>query len=150
MKFYRLEHKETKGGVYRGSNSLNPSVDPSRHPLPHNDSKLVREGIDKIFKKYYDGSEDCYFDGCDYIFGFESADQYRSWFYRDEVLTSAKREGFALNLYETENFFCGNTQMVAEKETLVLVGECDIFSGELINCLKEKSAPKRSLKRKTK
>lgn len=132
MKFYRLEHKESKSGVYRGTDAINPPTNRDRHPLPNHDSKLVREGMGKIFTKYED-FEDCFFNsnGYDYIFGFESADQYRSWFYSDTFLGKAKRKGFVLNLYETEDFFLGNTQMVARKETLVFVGECSILTGQI-------------------
>jgi len=149
MKFYRLEHKETKGGIYRSNPGIWLDTDDRRHPMPFNDSKLVREGMGKIFTKYED-FEGCFFNsrGYDYIFGFESADQYRSWFYSDEFLSLAVEKGFSLNLYETEDFFLGNTQMVARKETLVLVGECDVFSGELVSFLPEKVKSKRVRKNK--
>lgn len=135
-KFYRLEDKDGYGIYISDSDASYACANFSqrhkdRHPGPHRDSKLIEEceGTN-IFGESY-ASDDKWFQGRDYIFGFSSPDQFRSWFFNDKFLKFAEKKGIKLNLYETDDSFQGNTQMIARKETLIFVGKCDILSGEL-------------------
>jgi len=134
--FYRLEN--SKGhGIYASEEDIADfcrkfsNKHKERHPAPEEDSKLLEncKGADIFQVSYYSGVN--YFRGSDYIFGFSSPDQFRAWFFNDKFLKFAEKKGIKLNLYETDDSFKGNTQMIARKESLVFVGECDILTAEL-------------------
>lgn len=131
--FYRLEN-EAGIGIYRAAFAIsndfkyNDFNDKNLHPGPKQDSKLWEQirGYNNDYQDF-----DPYL-----IFGFESVVQYRSWFYNDEVLLRAKTQyNIQLNLYVVDcepDSFLGNAQMVADKNKIELVGECEILTGELI------------------
>lgn len=139
--FYRLENDEGKG-IYRDGSEVSVMAarfsqgKNTRHPGPGDDSKLVEacEGTD-MFKEYeytfFSVPDSKYFSAPDYIFGFENVAQFRAWFYDDKLLKFAGKNGIKLNLYESNDCFAGNTQMVANKKSLILIGECDILTGEI-------------------
>lgn len=139
-KFYRLEDSE-KCGIYLSGSSASVACckfsqkHKSKHPGPERDSKLVEECEGTgIFGESY-ACDDKWFQGRDYVFGFSSPDQFRAWFFNDKFLKFAEKKGIKLNLYETDDSFCGNTQMIARKETLIFVGECDILTGKRVETL---------------
>ncbi len=144
MKFYRLESRKGTG-IYRALNGekqeflLEKYGASSRHPMPGDDDKLTENAPHLFcFRGFWTG------EASKYIFGFSSVEQFRSWFYEDEFLKSLRRSRIKLNLYETSDCFLGYTQMIARKETLEFIGECDILTGELkkvkeIPCAPEKT-----------
>lgn len=85
----------------------------NRHPAPYDDSKLVRSGFD-VFKRNFE----CSYDVEDLSFGFESPEQYRSWFFSDELLHKLDAMGFRLHVYDVpENQVAfGNSQCAFRKD----------------------------------
>lgn len=112
--FYRLEHKETKCGVYSMGGEVSEIMikfwNPKQHPGPDEDSKMSKKWDKLKFSEKRD-----------YIFGFANLEQYRSWFANDKDLFNLSAHDIVLNSYETEHYIVGHAQMVARKETLKFV-----------------------------
>ncbi len=135
MKFYRLEHKDTKAGVFR---SGIPGVWPiaseftsgTNHPSPWDDSLLNEEMVRR--KWYWHNPGDL----PEYIFGFINIQQFRAWFYVSESLEKLEKLGIVLNCYETDDYIVGYTQMIARKETLRFIETLPIL-GDTVEDLSE-------------
>lgn len=119
--FYRLEDSDGFGFYVAVEDYIaDDFMDEIRHPGPKRDSKLWQQ----IHNKFSESL----------IFGFCSFDQYRAWFYNDATLRIAQaKHDIKLNKYEVdeEDSFVGNSQMVAYRNKIRLVGECDILTGQL-------------------
>lgn len=121
MRFYRLEMKDTKQGVYRSDSTevdeiIECFTSMDRHPTPWNDSLLG----DKLWERKW--SEFGTNEGMEqYIFGFKSLKQFRAWFYSDVVLLELEEKDIELNLYQTTDYITGYTQMIARKDELKFV-----------------------------
>lgn len=102
MRFYRVEHKETRHGVYESFAYFSTiSTSPSdRHPMPHQDSLLVSNLEGKLISFN------------DQRFGFNSILQLKNWFYNDAMLAELNTAGFVLSVYETNKIFEGSTQCI--------------------------------------
>ena len=117
MKFYRIEHRIDKSGVYRNDykevmNTMNDLVKLNKHPSPWLDSAL--EAMMKSMDWEY------WWIDPDFIFGFKSEEQMRAWFYRNEMFEVLIKNDFVLNIYEGE-IMAGSTQAIADKTQLKFV-----------------------------
>jgi hypothetical protein len=56
-----------------------------------------------------------------YIFGFESIDSLFAWFCIASELDYLKEYGFHVSVYETEDYYYGKWQSIANKDSLKLV-----------------------------
>lgn len=106
---YRIEHKETKQGMYFGPRSLYNIAgacgddiygEHRRHPHPREDSVLMSTD----FYNLRDTS------GLNY--GFISIEQLRSWLYKDAWLIGLDAAGYVLAIIESEEVYVGSTQAV--------------------------------------
>ena len=133
MKFYRLEDKKTKTGIYRSDIKPIENLiweyyrDGGNHPGPTSDSLMQKE-MEKLGWEEVDQN---------YIFGFNTVEQYRAWFTQDGHLEVFLKNGTVLNCYETEDFLMGHAQMIARKETLVFVEEVNIITAKGVNIAAE-------------
>lgn len=122
-RIFRIETAEGKG-MYRGPDwdGVNESSwDSSKHPMPHQDSKLVDENGD-LFYRF--GGEYRFF-ASNFIFGFSSIDQLRRWLYNDSWLNALDDEGFMLSIYEGDVRH-GHTQAVINRDSAVLIDKYKI------------------------
>lgn len=109
---YRIEHAETKAGMYRLAGvdlyqimtSYGWDGDQDRHPSPESDSVLMQSGIPGNTWGLGEISH--------LRFGFASVDQLRSWLYKDEWLLGLHNHGYVLAIIETEEAYIGSTQAV--------------------------------------
>jgi hypothetical protein len=95
---YRLENIAGEG-VYACASSC-IEHDWNRHPMPIEDSLLMWN----LDNSKYPISK-CHF-------GFISLDQLRAWFYNDKWLTNVSEHGVLLSVYDVEDVYIGNTQVV--------------------------------------
>lgn len=126
MKFYRLEHKDTKSGVFRSGipgvwSIASQFTSGTNHPSPWSDSLLNEEMEKRGWYWYKKGNLS------EYIFGFINIQQFRSWFYVSESLEKLEELGIVLNMYETDDYIVGYTQMIARKETLRFIQNLPIL-----------------------
>lgn len=105
---YRIEHKETRQGMYFGPRSLyniaNACGDDiygehSRHPHPMEDSVLMATDIPRYATAHLN-------------YGFASIEQLRSWLYKDAWLVGLHAAGYVLAIIESEEVYVGSTQAV--------------------------------------
>ncbi len=128
-KFYRLEDKNGNG-IYNSDNGeidnivFSSFAEERRHPGPRDDSKLKENAL-KIGAMEGEERRPCINEN--YIFGFSTLKQYRNWFYSDEILAELAALGVKLKVYKTKDFAKGNTQMMARKETLILLETCSLL-----------------------
>ena len=106
---YRIEHKESGWGIYRGGAypfeaGYNDIAE--RHPVPYDDSLLVQNGPKDAW-----GDLDI---KPKHFFGFSSKEQLRSWLYEDVFLINLHDKGFVLKIFvvPSEHFFLGHTQVI--------------------------------------
>jgi hypothetical protein len=118
MLVYRIEDV-TGGGIYRGDLSgKNPMTiwSSDRHPAPRNDSLLV-SGINGL--RSDDEISWCVSDWIqyhDFIFGFASVDQLRSWVHKDRWLWLMQERGFHLAVFDVEDVIVGHTQCIFKRK----------------------------------
>ncbi len=117
---YRIEHKDSGWGIYRGGGyNYNPIISdyhhsaPKRHPLPYNDSLLVENGPKDRWGAL--DIRDMHF------FGFSSKEQLRAWLYEDVFLTDLHDHGFVMKTFvvPVEHFFLGHTQVVFVRQEAI-------------------------------
>lgn len=80
----RIEHSETKDGVYRGQNKIGFDHNDVEHPNPYQDGLLE----DTEYRS-------------EYIFGFKSTEQLNNWFNKEDRKELA-RGGFNMCFYEVK------------------------------------------------
>lgn len=128
IKFFRIHDNLNigKGCYYSDRHSLSVQrcgdyeEDLSRHPIPEDDSKLLRS-----FEKLTDEQRfECLRIATisDYHFGFKSIDQFRAWFYDDNVVLWLHNQNYVLTEFEvsTDNCHVGYSQMIA------ILSECKL------------------------
>ena len=126
-KIYRIQHKETKDGVYKYRGESPKYSEQFGEIVCNGDSSEVHPGPldDSLFKDNYlekGGSAlDIYFKLTKYIFGFESIEQLRFWLYNDSMICFLAEWDFELVIYESENVIVGNTQVAFEKESAKII-----------------------------
>ena len=112
MKVYRLEDSD-RLGVYKSvesevfQNLFAYGTFPSKlHPLPSQDN-LLMEAFKSRNVEYVFHDEK-------YRHGFVSIEQFKRWFYNNEILRALHLEGIAMVVYEVpdESVFVGNTQVI--------------------------------------
>lgn len=111
-RFYRVE--KNGQGMFRYT--VNPSMElrdklsedmDGRHPMPHDDSALVRNVA--RMEGYVHGRQIFW---TDYLYGFSSLEQLKSWIYKDEVRVGLHSLGFTIGVYEYDWVAYGDTQAV--------------------------------------
>lgn len=121
--FLRIEHKDTGRGMYVNGGGMSylpytiydiqaharaDNGRPPKHPNPRDDSLLVQnfksKGLDLNAHLY------------DFIFGFSSMEQLRTWMYDDRWLATLHKNGFVLCEYEGE-IIHGNAQAIIRNST---------------------------------
>ena len=121
MLVYRIENA-AGGGVYRATGwtfGEYYTSDSPRHPLPYQDSKLMRAIPDECI--YWNGTLKSMLS-----YGFSSLDQLRCWFYVDEWREAMHRNGFSVSVYSGD-VYVGDTQAVFIKEDCVLVSKFSLL-----------------------
>lgn len=109
---YRLE--TTSGiGVYRSDARDFIKFDESRHPAPCHDSLLMENLGGNRIRHYH--------------FGFISIAQLRSWFYRDECLRIMNKHRVVMSVYEAEEVYIGNSQLVFNRKSAKLVSQNNLI-----------------------
>lgn len=107
MLIYRVEN-EYQRGMYRGvyCSWLNDNYQPKRHPMPNEDSRLMRVLRHKELYTSWDAAEMHY--------GFGSLNQLRRWIYADRAKQELDDIGSAVSVYEIPDTRCavGDTQAV--------------------------------------
>jgi len=95
-----------------------PSYDPDtyedKHPTPSSDRLLARPWYELEDKSQY-------------FFGFKSLEQMRQWIYKEHVLRGLQEDGFRIAIYQTEDYYIGDTQMIFRKSTATLIGRADLI-----------------------
>lgn len=94
---------------------LECNADHPNHPLPHRDSKLR----DALYEN------DICVDDC--LFGFESPEALRRWFFEDQVLKDLHEYGMSLAVYEGD-IYHGYTQSIIMKDTERLIETRSLLS----------------------
>lgn len=122
MLVYRIEGVNG-GGIYRGEYSRqNPmSWVESKHPAPWRDSLLVHNSNRKRGDAFdITDSFDTWFSEENYIFGFASTEQLRSWVFVDLWLWLMQERGFRLAVMEIEDddVIVGHTQCIFKRENV--------------------------------
>lgn len=103
MLVYRIEDADG-GGIYRGysGRSWDYAHDDMKHPLPYEDSLLA-----PLYNKLDSSARS------NYIYGFSSIQQLRSWIYADGWLLDMHDAGFKLSIYNvTDEVLMGHTQVM--------------------------------------
>lgn len=124
--FYRVENEAGVGpyqcngpaSQWRAINNI-PQFNP-RHPVPSEDSLLI-ENFRKVEEK--NPEVNCF----DYIFGFSTLKQFRSWFYNDSILKACQDARFKLSVYKSADRIVGHSQAVSTREGLVLVKKMELL-----------------------
>lgn len=124
MLVYRVEHKTEKSltnpnvntGFYRTSSRHIISQDVSRHPVPQEDGKLCDIWYD------IDNTSD-------YVFGFDSMNSLRRWFYKPQEL---KDEELRIGVYSVSEEYVheGYTQLIFLPEHARLVRTLHVTADE--------------------
>lgn len=116
---YRLEHNGE--GIYNASVEVHPSNQDwdkapcrSPHPPPNHDPMLRDIWEDLSDRRPY-------------YFGFSSMEQFRRWFFDPEYLIRAQASGVRICIYQTDDFYIGDTQMIFRKETAKMIGQADLI-----------------------
>lgn len=107
---FRVENKQ-KVGMYRDERT-SYLMQGYQHPPPSRDSALC-----EVWDNLYEMGEHS-----GYIFGFATLEQLKSWIYEDEwrfVLNSFR---FHVYMYETDDYYEGDTQAIFRKSTAKRVG----------------------------
>lgn len=81
-----------------------------RHPSPWQDAAL-RDAWAGLDGKH------------NYIFGFSTIAQLKSWIYRREMRRDLEEAGFRVVVYQTDDYFLGDTQAVFRKSTAIVQNE---------------------------
>lgn len=130
MNFYRVQ-KENGCGVYRTNGTRDREVASdrvrtlysiSRHPVPLEDSKLVRSmrraGAVLVESKWLEKRLKMDFDFIEkYIFGFSSMKALESWFFNDDIKSQLKSMGYKIFVLKNVNSVLkGSTQSIILKE----------------------------------
>lgn len=100
-------------GMY--SSLISPSMGGKRHPLPEDDCKLAQE-----WAKIKDKSS--------FFFGFISLEQLKLWIYKKSWRKELANEGFFVTVYESKNFFFGDTQAVFLKSEAKFIEKLSFHS----------------------
>lgn len=110
MKIYRVEHKQSRKGIYDFYPFGSCPVEDAglRHPMPTNDSKLVEEF------ELIGGYNRWDMRSMNWRYGFESPVQMLNWIYQDNWLNRLHEDGFVLSVYEVPKVYYGNTQAIFE------------------------------------
>ena len=118
---FRVEVDDGRG-LYSHSAGAHEFIDlyqmNSRHPAPTDDEKLRQFYKDHISWTTGDSTEQ-------YYFGFANMEQLRRWVYTS--LQELKDIGFAISIYQTDDYCVGDTQMVFRKSTATLIGRADLI-----------------------
>ena len=127
-----IKHVGINGVYSTKNNEINDIAfskinDNQRHPAPRDDSKLKENALKIGAMEKMEAYEDFTNINTDFIFGFSTLKQYRNWFYSDEILAELAALGVKLKVYKTKDFAKGNTQMMARKETLILLETCSLL-----------------------
>lgn len=99
-------------GIYRSgiAETITPPSD-ERHPAPRNDGLLIASGFDPWDSNYFYGYTDC--------------KQLLNWWYSANAINAMRRARVRLVVFETDDYYVGNTQMTFRKSTARKLGECD-------------------------
>jgi hypothetical protein len=127
MLVYRIENAAGEG-VYRAKGwtfGVYYTADSSRHPLPHDDSALMR-AIPSDYLHWDGRLRACL------IYGFSSLDQLRCWFYADEWRKVMHENGFSVSVYSgfDSDIYAGDTQAVFIKDNCLLVSKFSLLDIE--------------------
>jgi hypothetical protein len=104
---YRVEHKESRKGLYRSSDYAQCELhERTRHPMPYNDSLLNNfwGDLDEDFELEH------------FYFGFTSIEQLKFWIHNDEDRTAIDKEGLVVSVFWAE-VYAGDTQCVYLKSS---------------------------------
>jgi len=111
MLVYRVEHKETRNGVYTSggasmTSTMGSGCNYGRHPVYHNDTVL--NNLVELYRIDVWGK-------C--RFGFVSIQQLRRWFFNDVWIRELNGE-HVISIYEVpdESVFVGITQLIFKNE----------------------------------
>ena len=86
-----------------------------RHPTPSEDAELSAWWS----RNYKTRAE--------YIFGYSTLEQLKSWIYAKKWRVEIKQSGLVCSVYETNDFIVGATQAVFRNRTAKKIGEIDIL-----------------------
>lgn len=99
-------------GIYSSCNADDIApFDEHRHPNPTDDGLLMANGFNKWNDNYYYGYTDC--------------KQLLNWWYTENAVRNMQRVRIRLCIYETDDYYVGNTQMTFRKSSARKLGECD-------------------------
>ena len=114
--FYRIQDADGVGPFWGKANLYDCPVwsEDDRHPLPYRDTKL-KESIEKETGETF--SEVTIFKGRfqEFVYGFSSLEQLRTWFYNDEIIKWLAANGFILAESSDCESISGNSQAVTLK-----------------------------------
>lgn len=91
--------------------------DNGQHPAPWCDEQL-KPHWDNLYNNN---------DSIHYYFGFCSLEQMRRWFYDADLNRQMRDDGVNIEIWQTDDYFIGDTQMIFRKATATLVGNDDLI-----------------------
>ena len=127
MTVYRVENSLGRG-MYRGTfgdSLLDEMFDPVLHPMPSNDSRLMREIRAAGLENQRYGWPTV--NWSPFNFGFSSPDQLRRWLFNDDVKKDLQSIGFSVSVYEGGTEYHGDTQAVFIRNESTLVATIDLM-----------------------
>lgn len=128
LKFFRIHYnKDIAKGCYSTwidspsvSNCNTYHVDFDKHPLPENDALLYNNHCRMKARQCEQNDIVLYLS--DYHYGFKSINQFRAWFYDDDVLLWMHENNYVITEFDVNEEFChlGYSQMIA------ILSECKL------------------------
>ena len=117
---FRLEDAEGTG-IYRTLYAqelyaLDSAAGGTAHPHPNQDSKLSDHWDMLIIMNQ----------NKEYYFGFASMEQLRRWLFDKEVNQTLHDGGIKISIYQTDDYYIGDTQMMFRKSSATLIGKADL------------------------
>ena len=112
---YRVEIPGTTTGLYCNSKvwDVKDAMQTTRHPAPDEDAALcnVWADLEQTGKQRY------------YYFSFATLAQLKSWIHRKDWREILDRMKFRVSVYETVDYYIGDTQAVFRKRDAVKIKE---------------------------
>lgn len=118
---FRIEDKNGNG-IYRTEHAhmlyeLDDQCFGQAHPHPNRDDKLYHHWDNLVL----------FGDYRNYYFGFSTMEQLRRWMFDKAVNQKLHDAGIVISIYQTEDYYIGDTQMMFRRSTATLIGKADLI-----------------------